>query len=277
MEKTPNMQKFALWLLLVAIGSFAQSLPPSTRPVPPTFGCSQPSVGPGFVGNSIEAVAKLVLTSPATKPKGEFETTAQYRERLVGSDQAFIFIVPLAANDPRGWYRTDESEIHYDADLEQVDMSLKYGGQKKYTDNVEQHFLAFDLVSKLTPTARYMGSNGYGVKKAVSQYAESIFGFALMMDDYSDASRNIEELGGHLVFTLPVNEAKTVKPFLRMGIVVRSQSGVFTIHDHLEPRLDFPYDIAKTARYLKVALLRTFAFNSQSGKILGTNPACGAF
>jgi hypothetical protein len=116
--------------LVVAFGSFAQTTISSAASA--TFPCGQTTLGPNFAGGNIEAVIGRVNASASAAPRSEFETTAQYYQRIESASEQLVFLIPK-----------DAAEVRYDADANTTTVGLWMGGRDKFDESEATQFSAF--------------------------------------------------------------------------------------------------------------------------------------
>jgi hypothetical protein len=225
-------------------------------------GFAQDTLGPAFKGNNIEEVIKHVTASSGASPKSEFETTQQYEKRIAATER-FIFVGPNPPADPNEPFYTEVADFKYDADSQT--MSVSVDGLTEYDQDVKW-FLAFTLVARVKILPSYMGENTFGVHKAIRKQTVEMFGIGVE-GEYRDLLR--QKYGASC--SIAPDEARTVKPFLKVGFVVLCKPVIHRTHDHHTPTLSNPFDNTLNGVFVSSTIQAILIFDSRTGKVLAVN------
>jgi hypothetical protein len=180
----------------------------TTATSPANISATQKTFGPAFSGDNLSTVITR-LKSVAT-PKGEFETTEQYQQRIAKAGEQFTFVVPKPPSDPDAPLYYQYAEAKYDADTQIMTVEMPVAGLAEMDKDELKQFLAVTLNAKVTPQSGYVGVNAFGVRKAIRKQQVSMLGIAIegtIHELYSTRT-----FGGS--FSIPPEQAQEVKPAL---------------------------------------------------------------
>lgn len=219
---------------------------------------------PNYLGHDCRALAKK-LTS-LNPQKGEFETTAAYRERMDSLSNESI-VGSVKPGDVVGFVPSSDMlsmfNERYDADSQSMDVSdyiadsrLMVGGQLVSSKK---------LVSTLTGRRTYEGSNAYGKKVSVTSSSYDTCAIAFSNMPYM-SSPSANKLSAS--FTIPADEARIAKgniAALYVGNLERPYRVEFS--DYLKPTIDSPLEASWGGDALVMKLVQVWFFNKQTGKV----------
>jgi hypothetical protein len=273
------LMKFAVLIFLipatVAFGPVAPR-PTSLRAgAAPTFACGQNTFGPGFAGANIETVITQVRASAQGQPKSEFETSGQYERRQGWNEESLVFVIPKET-DGANVDQAIKAWVHYDADAGAMTVKASRAGHTMMSSNEPFMWLVgFDLVSHSRYGREYVGTNGFGAKTIVTEEKRTIYGLAFAPKDSRMVLQSTGELDPVKIAMMP-EQARTLKPFLRMAMVVQTRPHVFETEDYHSATLDYPWETSTAGYYLDMSLEHLVVFDSRTGKILKMVPDCDA-
>jgi len=108
---------------------------------------------PAFTGNTVE----WVLKNRTIPPKGEFETSAEYNQRLETFQSELYAFVP-----------TELPNFEYNADTETFTAKI-YPGVTEVQSRIGWYFRPFGVHRTKLSESTYVGSNAYGAKALVTK------------------------------------------------------------------------------------------------------------
>ena len=226
------------------------------------FDPSVKSLSPGFLGNSFERVYRATLISP----KGEYETTAQFEQRV--------------QKIPRGIYAfRAENEIssRYDADTGQLvitpETTMIHVGFDFKPD-----YTAYMIRSAVVARKDYVGSNAFGATALVKSERVKEYSIVVGRDRRHGSSTD-------LLLAMTPDEAKKVRGNLKLLYICSTDvpreeqfpsmdmpdlsfDGA-TGFDSTDATLDDPEERSTYSYSLRVKLLEIWVFDSKSGRIYG--------
>jgi hypothetical protein len=119
-------------------------------------------LGAHFLGHDIRAVTSRIEASPLSKPKSEFETTAQYAVRMTAfreKDFQYVFVIP-SPTDVEG----NDQQFRYDADRQILTSSVSFAGERiPEVAGLPDHYFLM-IRADATGTKHYVGVNAFGVE-----------------------------------------------------------------------------------------------------------------
>ena len=214
-----------------------------------------------FSGNSVE----WVLKRHGIAPKGEFETTAEYEDRVKAFQaQTYAFV------------RTEPEAFVYDADSETFTTRI-YSGSTDVHSKIGWYFRAFDIHEKKLSESSYVGSNAFGAKALVTKTKWKRT--QIVTDDTEDIlALNRDPID--LSLNVPRDRARAVKPNLRVALICSPRldqfspdpdSGVTgaTGYDIYEATIDNPSERWIYYTALRVDLLQIWVFDRATGEVYG--------
>ena len=219
-----------------------------------------------YAGHSCNVIARKISSFKPTK--SEYETTADYKQRLSGMANAPL-VGTTALGDLIGFVTTEDvySGItqNYNADLGILMI-------KKYSTNTSQLIAGQLLMSglieqKIKGSRNYLGSNAYGKKVSVSATHWSVCGIAFSNFTYQDilTSRSLEI---DIAIELSPNDARLAKDNLAVmyvGQLSEPYLGQYT--DYSKPTIDLPSEISMSGDAIVIKLAQLWLFNRQTGKV----------
>ena len=246
-------------------------------------------VPPGFIGHDAAAVYKALVTTRPSE-KSEFETKAQYEERIKGNadrplfeklraSSVFAFVVPSGktATDDQGLQST------YDADSQSMNIEIGFDSVASDGDFNAYYVEGVGSYSKTMrsllwheeyhPQGSYVGSNAFGAKVKVEKGVGTKIGIA-----FDTATNPVYKPAGYdspaspsprkVSFNVPLEEAKHLKGDLRL-LVIATLVEPYTLTDqqHTAPTIDYSYDIDETYEYVKVQINDIWIFGQSTGKV----------
>lgn len=272
-----KLKLFAVMFTLAKIGFAQNEIPiPTSKGAQTTSGAkvvpAMPSVAsiqrftPGFTGQDIESMARRLMVT--RRPRSEFETTEQYRKRLLlekDDPNEFTFVLPVSDEDG------GVVNFKYDADSETMTANLwgvlpwlRYAMWKPY----EYATAEFQVLVKrrLISSRRYIGSNAFGVKTVVSSKEYDEFDLAL------DSNELLSAQSPKFSWPMKIADAKAGKPFLRVAAlcILLDDLTVYRDEGHHEPSVDDPREITTHYYYLPAVLEQVIIFDPRSGRVLKT-------
>lgn len=189
-----------------------------------------------FQGNNIVAI----YNSFSTTPKGEYETTEQYRARIKEPPAAYYA------------FKIQKLESVYDADEKGLTITFLPEGLKS----------SFIIYEERDAVEKYVGENGYGGSREVSKISGTMW--VVMQDEHRKADKIDLFLG------ISPDEAKRMKK--RLTVFLVCEVGLQNIKSDLvlhEPTTTSPID---ATIFMNVIAPNTWHFwltDYDTGKVLG--------
>ena len=240
----------------------------SPTPVPPNvtpFDIQATQLPASYEGNSFTAVYARF----SAKPKGEFETTAEYRARMPQNEPRAYYA--FLADDLSGTLATGSSvAVTYDADAQQFKVKVFLFPP---LNAAKPDITSVSLATTRTRTLirKYMGSNAFGVKQEISEYeatADCVFGDRATLGLVGKAF-SIER-----TFPMPLEQARIAKNSLRALFIASPYPGgpdgavSYTTNQTSQPTRDGPAEVHTTTRTIAVNDLRVWVFDYSTGVVL---------
>lgn len=239
-----------------------------TGPVP----LDRTVLGPHFLGHNIRAVIRRIEESPLSKPKSEFETSAQYAVRMSAfrdKDFQYVFVIP---NETDG-YGTSE-QFSYDADGQTLTSSVGFALMRvPDVASLPDHGGFLMIRSDLTGENHYVGVNAFGVRRNVTR---SYFDrYELILADpngiFEPTGEGASYKGSEAPIRLPMgaDQARDLKPNLQIAIVCTVTSPrVYEDHETEDATITNPYEEHTWARFIAVRPDQVWVFDSRTGRIV---------
>lgn len=241
----------------------------------------------GYKGNDPQQIFKTL--ADRRTPKGEFETTDAYRDRIakelarpvLGSLTAFnsIFAFELG-----GRLRLISE---YNADTENLQVGVRRGQVTKGITLLSDDWVTLPLpIVVSTSQEKYQATNAYGAQVVVDK--STLAAYELIVRNWKDwEAVRYTPISGHarepssaresslkpdsLLFstTMSPAEARLVKPHLKLLGLVRLKYP-FTEFDvsRSKPTFDVPEDTIIRYNYLHADLIELWLFDANTGKVL---------
>lgn len=272
-------------LLFVLCGSpsFCQS---KQRPATPStqylklgtsFASTAARLGPNFCGHDIEAVITTIEKSGVTKPRSEFETTAQYEARRKVpplANRRFVFVLDDRNTLLQG------PQFTYDADAQLMNaraIARKHRFQaasESYPRDESYPALAVKTVK--TSGGSYEGMNAFGARAVVTETYLTQYGIVLPTlhgNLFKAASSYTADLEASASIPLSAERAKHLKSNLRLAIVCRFTDilGEYRLYEASEghdPTLSNPYHRRTSLYYIPVWTEELLLFDFTTGEVL---------
>jgi hypothetical protein len=208
---------------------------------------------PNFKGCDFGTLFK----SRSAAPKGEFETSDHYRERLktISGDSFFAVALDLS--------------VKYDADKQEFTTLIE-------TEKLQSEAaLVLDMHSSIQPvivvkqtraeSGKYLGSNAFGVKARVTKVklVEDAIVISHLCND--DIARN---------FNIPVSLDRAPSTKVAFLLVFKPEpigdAGLTTTASgYSSPTVDYPYEVMTTDRYIFAGETTVWAYDKGTGEVLG--------
>jgi hypothetical protein len=216
---------------------------------------------PAFAGNTVE----WVLKNRTIPPKGEFETTAEYNERLEKFQSELYIFVP---NEPESF--------DYDADAETFSAKI-YPSVTDVHSRIGWYFRPFDVHRTTLSESTYVGSNAFGAKALVTKTKSKVT--QVVVSETEDILRHSFD-SINISFKLPRDRARSVKPNLRLAFICSPKAEQFepatpsdakgaTGYDISEATLDSPTERWTYYVALRAELRQIWVFDRSTGEVFG--------
>jgi hypothetical protein len=232
------------------------------------FATDTVQVPPGYAGISLEELTLALLDRQAKRYKDEFETTAQYRERLRQLDSSPILGSLMLDSIYAFSFRPSSSE--YDADARVLDVRFQssyccdIGGDNFGT------YQAFGWLEYASEGNSYPAQNAFGAQATVQTKTTSWYGVVI---------RNLKSLspktGGPfsgVVFRISTGaqEARILENRLKILVVCRLQAPFLTSEkSKTEPTIKDPLEETSYFYFVHVRVEQLKAYDPASGRVYG--------
>ncbi len=240
-----------------------------------------------YVGTTIapRSFDSVVAGLPKYKPKGEFETTANYQARMAGVSASGPIIIANTAIT----IEVRKAGLSYDADTQKLRIGRDIFTGRPFTPSTAFLYLSLkgqptpktgsDNISVVISESRstigsYLGSNSFGVKASVRQVSHVVKAiFDHGQDDVTDdVARLVADTGynDHLGdLSLTPQEARLAIPNLKVAFIVVPKPPFVVRGQFPEdtPTLDSPISIAQTFTAL-IADIRCGLLTDAANKVL---------
>ncbi len=218
---------------------------------------------PNFKGNDLKAL--LIHLKENGKSLGifkdEFTSKSQFMQQANKAtaelNQAgnYIFVMPKSING------TDFNP-NYNADKGWFEISVifsSFDGYSKEKFATDVKLSGLNLISELSDRGSYEASNAYGKSVTVSK---------LDKINYSLAFGNLNKYKLDVLIPMSPDEARATKGDLTLAFVCKLNAPPFLEYDnHLDPKINFPYEVDNHFYLLNTSLLSVYVINSKTGKI----------
>lgn len=238
-----------------------------------------------FIGNNFEVVKSLIPSS-ATAPKGEFESTQAYKERLDRVGET-VLINSLKLNSLLAFTRTGLS-AKYDADAEVLSVRVPVGQAllELFLSRLPSSYRTIILSRDSQNVGAYIGQNAFGAKKEIAKVEQKsrylVFknygsfreylekspydtgrdrGFSSRFDSYE--TKDLE-----FRLQLPPASAESAKSSMAALFIFRlgePYAGVSIRRS--EPKMDYPTDSTDFQNYLVGSIAQIWLYNKSNGEI----------
>jgi hypothetical protein len=194
-------------------------------------------------------IARLKLANG--KPKGEFETTAEFNARaaMVPQDLSKPMVFPLVLGG--------DQSITYNADRRKMYVYISLGLHYPDTKHV-----TMPMHRVITTLAPYRASNAFGVAKTISKGAMKEQGIAMQPVELVGVSFDIEPAA-----------AQRVKPFLCLGVSgVITSAAIQIFNERHTPTMTEPADTTVDGEYVQVNVSHLLVMDVRDGSYVATIP-----
>jgi hypothetical protein len=244
-----------IWLTRrAAVGCvLALSMRTTAQAQPPRSAASVIDTGATSLSASSVSTPVAVFRRYPPQARGEFETSAAFRERLAASvTNAPFFAVDITNNCKD----TELTCFTYDADKEEMTI---------WTQDSYTYLFATMLSHSEVPTGSYVGSNAFGATKTIRK--SNVVEYLIV-----PSKGGIFDLGPFKL-SMPPRTAAQVKPRQRLLLIFspgQDSTGAvsFTSRDHTEPKIDYPYDEQITYHVLVARAASLWLWDPVSAKVL---------
>jgi hypothetical protein len=229
-----------------------------------------------FVGNNFEEIYYYLLRNKPKTRKDEFETTAEYEQRIADKTKVSLGN-GLTAQDSLifvyhpGDFATYGLRTQYDADKEILSVEIKTRKHSAYLLSKELVVFGTEVKPyKFEKEGTYIGQNAYGTKVNVTKYLWHNFylGFA-NIEDFEGYSGN---LFPRIKTELPmsVEKAKQVKPNISALYITNLINPYMSIggEDLQKPTVSKPEETKVYDLYLIGELKGIWIFDKTTGEVL---------
>lgn len=238
---------------------------------------------PAFVPNNLESVIKSLTVSP----KGEFETEEAFEKRSKLLNKEYFLIKNTSDKGDNFYFKYDTEQQRFI--LPYVYFSTMMSIVERISDQISvKNFveLDFDAAGHSKDIGSYIGQNSFGAKTKVTKTKFTHTKFMLPVESdyhhmetrfqpYMDIRHHKENesvLTGELEFDVPVEQARQLKAYLRLGFVFSpsiaiSSSPVVTGTHYSPATISSPTDGTFTTRFIVVDTLWAVVFDSRNKHI----------
>lgn len=220
------------------------------------------SLSPGFLGNSFERVYRATLISP----KGEYETTAQFEERVQKIPRGVYAF--RAENEPTSKYDADTGQLVITPETTMIHVGFDF----------KPNYTAYMIRSAVVARKEYVGSNAFGATALVKSERVKEYSIVVGQDRRYGSSTD-------LVLAMTPDEARRVRSSLKVLYVCSTDvpreeqlpsmdmpdlsfDGA-TGFNSTDATLDDPEERSTYLYSLRVKLLEIWVFDSKTGRVYG--------
>lgn len=274
-----NRRVLPLFLLALSLPALsAPSTPPAKAKAPAAttpFSLEWEAIPASFRPDDF---ATVYGANSKAKPKGEFETEAQYRARLtVDTSRLYSFKVTLSGFNA----------FKYDAEEQTYPMPFPFDAEQlvkaKGETGPEQ---AYAVLVTLSETEKAeapdtVASNAFGAKAVIKHRAAYVNGAAIYVQNPDSAMNphisaywgNLQEYAKAQGIKVPVEEAKTLKGDLEMLVVIQLSGGfkgqaTFNGYDYSEATFQNPTERTRYYKLLSGEKATLVVYSKRTGKVL---------
>lgn len=245
------------------------------------------TISPHYAGNDLQKI--YTALEGRAEPKGEFETTSEYQNRLspamtmpiageLRPDSMLAFVIQPGGNLDSGRFNH-----RYDADKEEMLVILTpaetYQDDKYKKQDSAGHIETTNAIiwEEGIRSRSYMASNAFGASTEVTSSIHDRY--ALLYDTSTSVDEmvkmandgRVDELVGvkEVRFHLPISEAKAIGDRLRVLVICSiKEVPVMSGSAYSAPTISAPVEIAFKDKYLHVTLDSIWVFDDETGKVL---------
>jgi hypothetical protein len=237
------------------------------------------TVGPGYTGLDPAAIVRELEATGITKPKSEYETSADYQRRIstlpsqsgsyglsLDGELAFVLNGPTVnVAVPSGGVK-----FNYDANKRLMDVEI----QIDKTDFGLDWLPALSLRSAILRSDRYMGENTYGATAEVTSILSREFGVTIENGTWLTPARagslSLEQTGVTLPLPMPPAVAKDFADHLRVLLICRLTSPWLreTSFVGSGATIQSPYEGVTIYKYLHISPEALWVFDDRDGKVI---------
>ena len=237
-------------------------------------------LGPNFAGNDPEAVYNALAALKNESKKGEFETTAQYQQRVYAASKAALIANLKLTSIYAFRVDPDTPLAKYDADTQQMTVTIRSetvatGTASSQDDNYSgtsfDHSREEVLVKRVYRGERtYTGTNGFGAVAQVTSSASDFYEVAFLKLHEYDGGAAIPETFSLKLDAKP-EAAITLKPNIAVLALVSldpnsSYTADFT--NTSSATVQNPYSYTNSSRLIFCKLVDLWVFDQRDGTIL---------
>lgn len=228
------------------------------------------SLPPRFPGNDPKAVYDSLFAIQQKAEKSEFESTAQYRERLRQTNTNTPLVGTLSLDSTYAFRITSSQiETKYDADAQQLTITIRIGPVVSNDPRMKTNKILrrLEILHDVVSERAYEATNAFGAKMNVQ---------STLVDSYNVALSGLQVPNGFdetsLAISLPPQEAMRAKPNVAGLVAVKldPRPPYFTAEETSYGRAtyEFPYEYTTNSRYILGRTIDIWFFNEQDGRIL---------
>jgi|GEM_PF-4314837 len=296
--------KFSIYILLIALlsgasNSYAQKRKARSIPPKKVAEASAPRITEApfseallnsdrlptnFAGNNFDVV-KALIPSSATAPKGEFESSQAYKERLDRVGET-VLVNSLKLNSLVAFTRSG-LPAKYDADNEVLSVQVPVGqAYELFLSRLPSSYRTILLSNDRQQVGSYIGQNAFGAKKEIAKVEEK--SRYIVFKNYASFREYLEkspyDIGRDREFSsrfesyqtkdlqfrlqLPPGSAESAKSSMAALFVFRlAEPYVGTSVRRSEPKMDYPTDSTNFQNYLVGSIHQIWLFNRVTGEI----------
>jgi hypothetical protein len=251
-----------------------ETQPPSKYSLSP-FEISSERLAPDYCGHDPEVLYVRLLDLSADRKKGEFETTAEYDQRI-----AKMTVTPVLGTLNYGSiyaFCVDNSEIKslYDPDKGILVVDIRFWsvyGEPDWKSHPPGHRptqTALISKSKYRDEGKYVGTNAFGASAVVDAGSSVEYGIVFSNLDLFPVEKTAAST--HFSVGLPIGPtaARAAKGSLRALAVCRLVSPyVKSTSGGIQPTLEQPTSFLRLSYYLETELLELWFYDMSSGVVV---------
>lgn len=246
------------------------------------FDITTEKLPPNFKGTDIVKLYPVLLKK-APLEKEEFETTANYRNKIISAvtDDVYAFTLDPVFNGIGYGLRIEP----YNADTHKWNIHVYTMPLSEYED---EYIASINLKSTDRSTRSYIGTNAFGAKVLIKSNRSTDFGIALVnQNDFGKGlsetklSKSVRKINFSL--DMPTEKAKTLKD--NIGVLLLCKTSLYELNgkrniygkgnglisedtDIKKATIDDPIELLTDRKFINVKMLSIWVYEINTGSVL---------
>jgi len=249
------------------------------------FNSAATALPANYHGHDPEAIYKALESWSNTAKKGEFETTAEYRQRLAqrpapslpqGQSIQDLFAFELSPGKYSFVYDADAAlmSVRFDFDGGSISIDDLPEAARPRSPSLEERLEGVrlptaDLVLQAQEVTTYVGDNAFGSQRQIKKLRATSYGIACSNCESLSKQEGVRKSVRWQVSMAPA-KARVSKPNSRVLLVVRLQDpfALSGASQTQRPTRDMPIDLIEDKKYLWAQIVEIVTYDFTSGEIL---------